>query len=222
MICKHNTKIDSKNYDEYCIDCHIILSTSNICKHDDEIKRNHHYIPLYNKEYDRAKWNGNKLEYIRGDFNNDISDQCKLFIMEEIPDPFTWYDVSKTFLKYKLPDYWLGFGKWLGPNYHCKLNRIIVNMADEYTQTKLGNYRVNYCYILYKLVQLFGNEFDARLVPMKGKAIWLYRMDKWWEKICEEKNYEFKVSIVYKFHWNKKQRIQQFQSCINEMAKIKK
>ena len=217
--CKrHYIQLDYKNYDSYCTKCFQITSELGISRNDDEIKRNQHYIPLYNKEYDRSKWNNYKLEYIRGDFNSDIMDQAQYFIMEEIPDPFTWYDVSKVFLKYKLADYWLGFGGWLGPEYKCKLSPLIVSLADEYTETKLNNYRVNYCYVLYKLCQLFGEKHDCRLVPMKGKAIWLYKMDKWWEKICEQKGYEFKVSVIYKFHWNKKRRLEKFKLCLKNMT----
>lgn len=218
LPCKrHYIQIDFKNYDSYCIYCHQIVSEHGITHHDDEIKRNQHYIPMFSKEYDRAKWNNYKLEYIRGDFNADIMDEAQYFIMEEIPDPFTWYDVSKVFLKYKLADYWLGFGNWLGPDYKCHLTPYIVALADEYTETKLKNYRVNYCYVLYKLMQLFGKPHECRLVPMKGKAIWLYKMDKWWEEICKEKGYEFKVSVIYKFHWNKMARLQKFKACIQNM-----
>lgn len=217
MSCHHKIELDLKNYDRYCSICFQIFSENNITNQDEELKRFNHNITIYNKQYDRNKLNGYKLEYIQGQFNDDIMDQCKLFIMEEIPDPFTWYDVAKVFLKYKLPDYWLGFGHWLGPEYKCKLTPEIVEMADEFTETKLNNYRVNYCYILYKLVQLKGEKHDCRLVPMKGKAIWLFKMDKWWEKVCEQKKFEFQVSIIYKFHWNKEERIQKFKHCLNEM-----
>jgi hypothetical protein len=218
QTCKHYIKTDPKNYDSYCIYCHQIVSEHGITHYDDEIKRNQHYIPMFIKEYDRSKWNNCKLEYIRGDFNVEITDQVQYFILEEIPDPFTWYDVSKVFLKYKLPDYWLGFGNWLGNDYKCHLTPLVVKLADEFTETKMKNYRINYCYLLYKFMQLhYGHE--CRKVPMKGKAIWLYKMDKWWETICKEKNYEFKISVIYKFHWNKKARLEKFKSCIERMSK---
>lgn len=217
---KHYIQLDFKNYDAYCIHCHQIVSESGITHYDDEIKRNQHYIPIFNKEYDRTKWNVNKLEFIQGNFNINIGDETQYFIMEEIPDPFTWYDVSKVFLKYKLADYWLGFGSWLGKEYKCNLIPAVVKLAEQYTETKINNYRVNYCYILYKLTQLYGKPHDCRLVPMKGKAIWLYKMDKWWEQICNEKHYEFKVSVIYKFYWNKKARLEKFKKCIENMKRV--
>lgn len=209
-VCKHLPVLDGVDGDTVCVRCFQILkfSTDTFQKEATYVRKKkvQAQLPIWRRDHDRNRWNTYVLEYLKGTYQNELNPQCWDFLCQEVPECFLWYDVAKIFHHYKLGDFWISFGTYIG--YPPKLNSAVVYYANKYTNTKKGKYRVNYLYLLYKFTQLFGEDpHDARFIPLKGKLVWIYHMDLWWKKFCAKEWFEFKPTLVYKLKWNKRAKL---------------
>lgn len=203
-LCNHKWVKDEFYFDYYCEYCFVIQNEIEF----EPYKKTKPSIPIWRKDHDRGRWTGYALDYFRGSYNDDWSDVAWKYIVEDIPNPFTWYEVYKQFQKYNSSEYWTGFGSFIG--FRNPLNKTILYYCDKYTNYRLKNYRINYLYLIYKFTQLFGEPYDERFIPLKGTKGWIYRMDEWWKEFCAKEWFEFKVTRIYKIKWNRQKVLKKF------------
>lgn len=203
--CKHILEYDLESADQYCVLCHQIVGSQEIIEiNKDKVKQAN--IPIWRRDHDRARWTGYLLDYAKGYYNHEIIDSCWKYLLNDIPEVFSWYDIYKIYHYYKLNDYWIGFGDKVGLK--IKLNTQILYYADKYTDYRKGKYRISYMYLIYKFTQLFGEPHDERFVPLKGKLTWIIKMDDWWKEFCAKEWFEFKPTKIYYLKWNKLDELQ--------------
>ncbi len=220
-VCCHVSEIDIDTKDIYCIKCYEIIVENdvlNLSKYENE-KVKQANIPIWRRDHDRARFTGYTLEYMSGYYIHEYVDRLWLYIMEEVPNKFKWFDVYKVGQKYRIGDDWLGFGTYIGLK--PKLNRMIVDYADKYTNYKIGIYRVSYLYLLYKFTQLFAeDEHDCRFIPLKGQLKWILKMDHWWKKFCLKEWFQYKPTRIYELTWNKKEKIYNLRKNLDEELEL--
>lgn len=214
--CKHNRIFDWDLGDEICLKCHCVLNRIMVDETDQGRIKNQGYKFL-TRIHDRGRWNNYTLDYIRGDHNKEITDQTWLELGRKIPAEFTWYDVYRVFHNYSFGDEWMGFGSYFGLN--AKLSPKIIESANKYTNYKIGKYRINYQFLLYKFTQLFGeDEDDCQFIPLKGKKTWVAKMDEFWMRFCQEENLNFKFTKIYKLKWDKENQLRILARILRQMG----
>lgn len=202
MMCLCNCKLDIDTSDYYCTKCFTIHKHEMNIVHEKYEKNKNNFIPIWKRDHDRNRFTKYNLEYLHGIYNENINIWTWRFILQEIPEEFTWYEVHQVFRKLNIGDYWLSFGSYIQAN--AKLNKHIIAKADRFTDLKIGLYRINYFYLLYKFTQLYSeNEHDCKWIPLKGKIKWITKMDEWWKTICEQEKFTFIPTRIYRLSWNK-------------------
>lgn len=218
VTCDHDCTLDYFSHDFYCSKCYIIhtneLSISNYQRNRDRTNGNNiHTIPIWKREHDRGRFTKYSLEYLQGIYNQDINLWTWRYILQDIPDQFTWYEVHQVFRNHHLAHHWLGFGPYIGMK--SSIDPIVIQKAETYTDEKIGTYRVNYMYLIYKMVQLKDPEGHlCRFIPLKGKLKWITKMDEWWMGLCKKEHLEFIPTRIYKLKWKKKEQLQEIEEKI--------
>lgn len=206
MTCKHISKIDEVYGEIYCPKCFSIHDCWFVKEPDDKIKNNN--IVIWNREYDKSRWTGYSLDMMLGKNSHELTDQCWLEVIRDIPDPFRWYDVYKVFQKYQLLKYWVAFGHFI--NKGPKLNKKIMNYFNKYMDIGHGKYSISYYFLLYKFTQLFGEEGDEQYIPLKNSVAWCKKTDLWWREVCKEHEWTFYPTRVEKVSWDKQEFLRKF------------
>lgn len=207
MFCKHNRNLDITYGEIYCTKCNAIYDSWFVNGEEQEKVKNANIV-VWNRNYDKSRWTTYSLDTMLGKNNYELTDQCWLELIREVPDPFTWYQVYKVFQKYQLLKYWIAFGCYIGMR--PKLNRKVMNHFAKYMEIGHGKYAISYYYLLYKFVQLWGNPGDERLIPLKNSVTWVRKTDIWWKEICIKEGWEFKPTKIYKIEWNKEEYLKKF------------
>jgi hypothetical protein len=221
--CKHDCTLDYTSNDFYCSKCFIIhtneLSIRNENRERDRGNGNlSHFIPIWKREHDRGRFTKYTLEYLKGMYNDDINNWTWRFILQDIPEQFTWYEVHQVFRKNNVGIYWTGFGHYIG--FKIGVTPNIVQWAEKFTDEKIGRYRINYMYLIYKFIQLEEKDSHlCRFIPLKGKLKWVTKMDEWWSKLCEKEKIPFIPTRIYKLKWNKAEQLQEIEAKIKLSAK---
>lgn len=217
--CKCNSILDRDTSDYFCSKCFRIHKHELSIVNEKFEKNTNNFIPIWKREHDRNRFTKYNLEYLKGYYNDDINTWTWRFICEEIPKQFTWYEVHQVFRKYNLGDYWLAFGSFIHVKH--KLTKFIISRADYFTDLKIGTYRINYIYLIYKFLQLYGeSEHDCRWIPLKGKIKWITKMDTWWKEICEKENFKFIPTRIYKLTWNKEKVLEELDKQIKLKSQV--
>lgn len=207
MVCKHMRLLDEVYGEVCCPKCGLIHDVWFVKDHDDKVKNNN--IVIWNREYDKSRWTGYSLDMMLGKNSHELTDQCWLEIMREIPDPFRWYDVYKAFQKFQLLKYWVAFGHYIGKG--PKLNMQIMNYFNKYMDIGHGKYSISYYFLLYKFTQMFGdNKGDEQFIPLKNSVAWCKKTDIWWKEICKENDWVFYRTKVETISWNKEEHLRKF------------
>jgi|SRR5688572_24914786 len=206
LTCKHIRAIDTLYGEVYCPKCFAIHDTWFVPDEDTKVKNTN--IIIWNREYDKSRWTGYSLDMMLGKNSHELTDQCWLEIIRDIPDPFRWYDVYKVFQKYSLLKYWVAFGDYIGMK--PKLNPKIMNYFATYMEIGRNKYSVSYYFLLYKFTQMFGEKGDEERIPLKNSAAWCKKTDIWWEEICDENGWIFEKTIQHKITWNKQEFLRKF------------
>lgn len=212
LTCKHNRNIDETYGEIYCSKCFAVHDTWFVKDEDNKNKNSN--IVIWSREYDKSRWTGYSLDMMLGKNNHELTDQCWFEVIRDIPDPFKWYDVYKVFQKYQLLKYWVAFGSFI--NMKPKVNRKIMAYFNSYQEMKQGKYAISYYYLLYKFTQLFGEEEDAKYIPLKNSKAWCKKTDIWWKEVCKENQWEFKSTIIYDIDWDKENHLRKFAKCLKE------
>lgn len=207
MFCHHNRNVDQDSGEVYCSKCFAICDLWFVTNDQDEKVKNSNLI-VWNRNYDKSRWTNYSLDMMLGKNNHELTDQCWLELLREVPDPFTWYNVYKVFQKYQLLKYWIAFGCFIGMR--PKLNKKIMDHFLKHMQMKYGKYAISYYYLLYKFTQMFGEPGDERLIPLKNSVTWVRKTDQWWSEICEKEGWEFKTTKIYKIEWKKEEFLKKF------------
>lgn len=197
--CKHKPRIDPVTSDWVCIKCHQIYDITMI--HKDHSKVKNQEILIWNREYDKSRWIWNGLEYLNGNFNDHLNDLCWLELLQEIPNPCSWYDIYSVFHKYRITDYWTCFPSYVG--IAPTIDKKVVFHLFKYSSLGYTKYRISYLYLLYKFTQMFGSIEEARKIPMKASKNWIDKTDDWWCEICEEKGWIFIPTEHVEIWWPK-------------------
>lgn len=206
LVCNHAYEKDLVYGESYCPKCFLIHGIWFVDESQDKIKSNN--IVIWNREYDKSRWTGYSLDMMLGKNNHELTDQCWLEIIRDIPDPFRWYDVYKVFQKYRLLKYYVAFGHYIGKK--PKLNIQIMNHFNKYMDIGHGKYSISYYFLLYKFTQLFGEKGDEQLIPLKNSVAWCKKTDVWWKEVCKEHDWVFKRTKVEKISWDKEQFLKKF------------
>lgn len=197
--CRHRGRIDPVTSDHVCIKCHEIFDITMINKDVSKVKNLD--ILIWNREYDKSRWIWDGLEYLNGDHNDVFNCMMWKELLEEIPNPCTWYQIYQIFHKYRITDYWTCFPSYVG--LAPSLNPTIVYHLFKYSHLGYTKYRISYLYLLYKFTQMFGSKEEAQKIPIKGSKPWIQKTDAWWKTICEEHAWSFIPSETVKLKWNK-------------------
>lgn len=215
LTCKHERKLDMTYGEVYCSKCFAVYDNWWITE-DDKKNKNSNAI-IWNRNYDKSRWTNYSLDLMLGVNNHEITDRTWLELLEEIPDPCTWYEVYKIFQKYDLLKYYVAFGSFVGLK--PKFNSTIMEHFEAHVDMTINQYRVSYFYLLYKFTQLFGEEGSEQYIPLKNSKAWCKKTDNWWELMCIENGWHFFPTKIHKIHWNKKYHLEKFTSCMKEYTK---
>jgi len=212
LTCKHHRLIDETYGEVYCPKCFAIHDSWFV--HEPDMKNKNSNLIIWNREYDKSRWTGYSLDMMLGKNSHELTDQCWLEIIRDIPDPFRWYDVYKVFQKYYLLKYWVAFGDFIG--LRPKLNQNIMNHFATYMEIGHGKYSISYYFLLYKFTQLFGEPGDEERIPLKNSAAWCRKTDIWWEQICDQHGWIFHETVQHKITWNKQEFLSKFAKCVKK------
>lgn len=198
--CKHNLELDEIYGEYYCIKCFQIFGVQFINK-TNEFKQSKSHISLWNTSYDRQRWKAIGLEYLSGENNEYLGNQILLELAREIPEKFKWYDVYQVYRKYKITDYWSGFGSFI--DIKPLITPKIMYYVDKYIDTCSTKYRIPYQYLIYKFAQMFDGDEAALTIPLHRSRNWLLKTDIWWETFCKQEKFKYIDSKIFQITWDK-------------------
>lgn len=213
MYCHHNRNVDIDSGEVYCSKCFAVCDLWFVTNDQDEKVKNSNVI-VWNRNYDKSRWTNYSLDLMLGKNNHELTDQCWLDLIRDVPDPFTWYNVYKAFQKNHQLRYWIAFGSFI--EMKPKLNKKIMDLFIEHMQMKSGKYAISYYYLLYKFTQMFGEPGDERLIPLKNSVSWVKKTDLWWQEVCVKEGWDFKPTKIYRIEWNKEEFLKKFANSVRK------
>lgn len=198
-LCRHSLYPDYETGETVCLKCHQVLDHIYEYVNENTKVKNSDML-IWNRDYDKQRWILDTLEYLNGEHNDALNDLCWMELLEEVPNPCSWYEVYQVFHKYRLTDYWICFASYVGLK--VAIPRQVLTLVLLHSDLGYTKYRISFMYLFYKFMQIV-DEPQSMLIPLKGTKPWLKKTDLWWQTICEQKDWVFKPSKTCKLTWNK-------------------
>lgn len=199
--CRHALFHDYDAGETVCSKCHQILDYIYV---NEPAKVKNSDMLIWNRDYDKQRWILDTLNYLNGEHNDCFNDLVWMEVLEDIPNPCTWYQVYHVFHTYRLTDFWTCFPSYVSLPIH--ISRKVLRLVLEYSDLGYTRYRISFMYLFYKFTQMEDERngtCNSLYIPLKGTKPWLKKTDEWWQTICEQKEWAYYPSKTHKITWDK-------------------